>query len=751
MTSATTEPKCVASNDEKYLTPVACLNGGCNFVCVTEKGFGKQIVKHMKKCSHGRRSGAEITVAERVNSMEKAQQVLLEKLRNNVYPNAANRLLNCAKNLTAVSATCTFACTGQGCLFGCHQWEFVCDHMKDCKLASDKRAKRKKCMARAAELNLPPRVAFVQRESHSPTVSAFPTIDMKLMELNTVNNENAAKKKTKKLGLEKTENTRVKEAAFACLGENCKLTFHNWGLATTHMKKCNCVLDKNLKGKMKKSRELAQEHRERILSPKGEKKKPRGLIAQEYRGRDKNLKGKVKKSRREGVRLGLFVPSIKLLFIYSTFQSPRRDKQEERVKINEAQIHRLVNDQWNLAFYEREYLRKTAGSSRGNRKLLRADKTWQDFAAEPPLILTHHAKERLAERGTGSIPRFVAGTKRTVVATFIPNKNPQGRERWKRYMASLRFRSERFRRKQEAVKARWKRMKRKKIVPKDVKKSHFKQVKYRKSLAMRKSLPFGSLTTPRLISKRTKKGPVSGKLNYSGANASPRSSVKTKFTRRSTNDAKNFACLGKACSFCCEDWNAMVKHLRACQLYGMYSARGKMKKSREKATQMRSTNRATNTTQTRTNCDRTKAHRKNRSARAHKTMATSRCIEFGPPPALIDYSKFVKPIRFAQTPTFGKQQTSPSVPDSTDDHQDVECRSKATAAQVVDDGLGDVDSSNNLGVVVSWNTSELSLLTSLRSTRRTKVTIGDDKKAKLWQAMDAHMTMMMRSNANCSN
>ena len=75
---------------------------------------------------------------------------------------------------------------------------------------------------------------------------------------------------------------------------------------------------------------------------------------------------------------------------------------------------------WRLECLGREFAWKTSGSKRHARKNLRLDRTYDTFALLPPLLWTHHARQRWKERGKGSIPRFVPGTYRTVVATVVP-------------------------------------------------------------------------------------------------------------------------------------------------------------------------------------------------------------------------------------------------------------------------------------------------------------------------------------------
>jgi hypothetical protein len=72
----------------------------------------------------------------------------------------------------------------------------------------------------------------------------------------------------------------------------------------------------------------------------------------------------------------------------------------------------------------------TAGHRRGAKKELRSDRTWDDFAVLPPLMYTKHAQERRMERGETAIPRFVAGTHKTLVATVVYPR--QWQARWNR-------------------------------------------------------------------------------------------------------------------------------------------------------------------------------------------------------------------------------------------------------------------------------------------------------------------------------
>ena len=56
--------------------------------------------------------------------------------------------------------------------------------------------------------------------------------------------------------------------------------------------------------------------------------------------------------------------------------------------------------------------------------------------------------------------------------------------------------------------------------------------------------------------------------------------------RTTTLPTSGFACLGEDCSFTSQTWDTMCKHLHACQLYGKYSAKGKMEKCRIKASSL---------------------------------------------------------------------------------------------------------------------------------------------------------------------
>lgn len=76
-------------------------------------------------------------------------------------------------------------------------------------------------------------------------------------------------------------------------------------------------------------------------------------------------------------------------------------------------------EQWRLECLGREFALKASGSKRHGKKEIQ-DRTFDNFGLLPPLAWTHHAQQRLKERGRDSIPRFVPGTYRTLVSTVVP-------------------------------------------------------------------------------------------------------------------------------------------------------------------------------------------------------------------------------------------------------------------------------------------------------------------------------------------
>lgn len=128
------------------------------------------------------------------------------------------------------------------------------------------------------------------------------------------------------------------------------------------------------------------------------------------------------------------------VFLCSTFRLqfcfPKRSRPKQNYRSDDTaalwKAGRDTREQWNLTLLGRKLLLKTSGSHSGRKKaLLRQETTYLEYGLSPPHILTNHARVRLQERGAGSIPRFVAGTRQTLVATFVPNS--KGRERFRRY------------------------------------------------------------------------------------------------------------------------------------------------------------------------------------------------------------------------------------------------------------------------------------------------------------------------------
>jgi hypothetical protein len=118
-----------------------------------------------------------------------------------------------------------------------------------------------------------------------------------------------------------------------------------------------------------------------------------------------------------------YVPFAKIVL---RVRSQRDDANTGRpqCKVHQNVSEKLVsrestNTRWSREMMGRKSCESTAGHRRGAKKELRSDRTWDDFAMLPPLIYTKHAQERRMERGEAAIPRFVAGTHKTLVATVV--------------------------------------------------------------------------------------------------------------------------------------------------------------------------------------------------------------------------------------------------------------------------------------------------------------------------------------------
>lgn len=135
-------------------------------------------------------------------------------------------------------------------------------------------------------------------------------------------------------------------------------------------------------------------------------------------------------------RFGFSVPLVNIAFLYPSITMVKTKKCCKDTMMEE----RLSQSDWNLIEKEYHYRRISAGSSRGARKMLRKDCTWKPWAMRPPLVLTRHAKERLAERGPRTVPRFVAGTYRSLVATYVPDRSKKPKR--KKYVRRARTQTE---------------------------------------------------------------------------------------------------------------------------------------------------------------------------------------------------------------------------------------------------------------------------------------------------------------------
>eukprot|EP00977_Amphora_coffeiformis_P026464 scaffold26848_cov183-Amphora_coffeaeformis.AAC.1 len=80
--------------------------------------------------------------------------------------------------------------------------------------------------------------------------------------------------------------------------------------------------------------------------------------------------------------LGFVIPIVNIAFIYPS----RKQSKEAKQKLLPSVVDKVqLKKEWNLIKEEYEYRRKSAGSSRRARKILRQDATWQDWAIMPPL------------------------------------------------------------------------------------------------------------------------------------------------------------------------------------------------------------------------------------------------------------------------------------------------------------------------------------------------------------------------------
>lgn len=80
-----------------------------------------------------------------------------------------------------------------------------------------------------------------------------------------------------------------------------------------------------------------------------------------------------------------------------------------------------LHDQMDACDYYYLQNRLLVGTGAHTRKAARDDLTVTDFAMQPPVRVTRHAKERLKQRtASGTLPVYAPGTRRSVVVTHVP-------------------------------------------------------------------------------------------------------------------------------------------------------------------------------------------------------------------------------------------------------------------------------------------------------------------------------------------
>ena len=399
---------------------------------------------------------------------------------------------------------------------------------------------------------------------------------------------------------------------YACLGNGCRFQSQCWNPGMCqHMALCPKYSSSSAKGKMKRS--LAKAKRayldEARCKPKQkkEKKKTIGIALHLV-----------------DVRLGFVIPIVNIGLVYSSYKKEWAKRKSQHVfTINWPKHDQMVNDHWNLAFRERSLRLRSAGSSRGERKLVRKDRTWDKWALQPPIILTTHAKQRLHERRRlPTSPRFVKGTNKTVVATFVPKKYIERRRKkltWERQVC---------RREQRLIK-KWKKKKwkRRERLLRNIllcrknkkfmwKKKNWKRRRCRKNkefnrrkVMKRADFVRSGSGLSRIRLRETKKNKFH--LNWfhrfptllplvSPLAKTPASSRRRRRRRHRHKECKKkgghaikksssvaqemYACLGNGCRFQSQCWHPiMCQHMSVCPKYSSSSAKGKMKLSLAKA------------------------------------------------------------------------------------------------------------------------------------------------------------------------
>lgn len=157
------------------------------------------------------------------------------------------------------------------------------------------------------------------------------------------------------------------------------------------------------------------------------------------------LSRKVEKEHTTAQKMNsLWIPRINFVLLFPTYDSSSKKSK------NCSYSRRLVRSRMRLEDWktghtqEIQLLQSSCGSKKGKRKQLRQDHSWDDYAMKPPLILTKHAKQRRAERGQCTHPRFVAGTNKTLVATFAPAKSQSGVQARMRRLKYINYRISRL-------------------------------------------------------------------------------------------------------------------------------------------------------------------------------------------------------------------------------------------------------------------------------------------------------------------
>lgn len=435
---------------------------------------------------------------------------------------------------------------------------------------------------------------------------------------------------------------------FACIHTGCLFGSNEVKLVTDHMKHCQSPKPRTAKTTRKQFLAASRSKAARKNTPfliefakntnkKSKKSKSKARKKANQNEKPNHQDNSLVSSKRKMQRVPNGKDSIEYIRFYkrtkefgfivplTNFAFVHIRQKVTPVKLDERKADFLADNDFDLARYEYEFRRRKMGSSRGGRKSFRQDRSWEQYAALPPRILTKHARERLVERGSGSIPRFVPGTRKTIVATFVPNKHPKGRKRYQQYRAFVQGKCERERRhrahkgrKTRLFKKSSRRCQKRGLLPRRIRQRcmdfaksgsaycltrhqlipdnraklrepRYYRHRYVSSSARRDISTRRDIVERRIDKKKRTKTKEKQKMMHK------KQQLQTQKQKRKKDPAApvpvqssqssrtcSFACLGyPKCTFCADDWSVAVKHIRECPIYGQFSARGTMKRSQK--------------------------------------------------------------------------------------------------------------------------------------------------------------------------